>query len=61
VEQFIEFFNRIVKEEEGQDMVEYALLLGFIAIAAFAAVQATGTSISAMWTRIQGYIATIAP
>ena len=25
-------FNRFVKEEEGQDLVEYALLLGLIAV-----------------------------
>jgi Flp pilus assembly pilin Flp len=26
-------FNRFVREEEGQDLVEYALLLGLIAVA----------------------------
>ena len=38
-------FVRIAREEEGQDMVEYALILGLISIIAVAAVTATGTSI----------------
>ncbi len=51
--QFVaEFFSRIVREEEGQDLVEYALLLGLIALVCVAAVTATGTKVSALFQAI---------
>jgi Flp pilus assembly pilin Flp len=31
-------FNRFVREEEGQDLVEYALLLGLIAVVLVASI-----------------------
>jgi pilus assembly protein Flp/PilA len=42
------FFN----DEEGQDLVEYALLLSFIAIICVAAITTLGTKIGSMWTKI---------
>jgi Flp pilus assembly pilin Flp len=59
MEQYTEFFNRIVKEEEGQDIIEYVMLLGFISIVAFAAIRLTGTSISGVWTAISDKVAQI--
>jgi pilus assembly protein Flp/PilA len=41
---------RFVREEEGQDLVEYALLLGLIAVVCILAVTALGTAIN---TRMQ--------
>ena len=35
---FVAFLNRLVREEEGQDMVEYALILGLVSIVAVGAV-----------------------
>jgi len=40
------------KEEEGQDMVEYALLLAFVALAAVALLSGVGKSINSMWTSV---------
>jgi pilus assembly protein Flp/PilA len=40
------------QEEDGQDMVEYALLLAFIALAAVALLSGAGTKINAIWTTI---------
>ena len=37
------------KEEEGQDMVEYALLLAFVALAAVTLLSGVKTSISTLW------------
>ncbi|MBA3886605.1 MAG: Flp family type IVb pilin [Acidobacteria bacterium] len=37
---------RFVREEEGQDLVEYALLLGLIAVVCILAVTALGTAIN---------------
>ena len=50
--------------EEGQDLVEYALLLGLIALVCVVALGFAGGSVSAIWTKIQttleGAAATVA-
>ncbi|MGO9239965.1 MAG: Flp family type IVb pilin [Bryobacteraceae bacterium] len=43
-------------DEDGQDMVEYTLLLAFVALAAGAAYVAIGHQISAIWSKAQGDI-----
>jgi Flp pilus assembly pilin Flp len=40
---------RIVREDEGQDMVEYALVLGVIAIAGITAIIALGPKVADLW------------
>jgi pilus assembly protein Flp/PilA len=52
MERYVEFLNRVVREEEGQDLVEYAILLAFIALACVVAVTALGTSISSLLGRV---------
>jgi pilus assembly protein Flp/PilA len=47
------YLKRILREEEGQDMVEYGLLAAFISIVAIAALQAIGPLVSAIYTSIQ--------
>ena len=42
--------DRIVREEAGQDMVEYALVLGVIAIAGITAIIALGPKVADLWT-----------
>ena len=42
----------IVDDVEGQDMVEYALLAGFVAVAAGALLPAISTSISTIFSRM---------
>jgi len=44
--------NQLVREEAGQDLIEYALLAAFIALAAIVAMTALGTSISGLFTRV---------
>lgn len=39
-------------EEEGQDLVEYSLLLAFIALAAVSVLTTVKTSISTIWSSI---------
>jgi Flp pilus assembly pilin Flp len=46
--------KRFVREEEGQDLAEYALLLLFIAIACIAAVTALGPIIAGVYNQIAG-------
>ena len=49
---FVAFLHRLVREEEGQDMVEYALILGLISIIAVAAVTTTGGQIKIIWDKV---------
>ena len=42
----LELVKRFVKEEEGQDLVEYALLLVFIALIVIAALPGLGKTVS---------------
>ena len=41
--------TRFVREEDGQDLIEYALLAAFIALAATLAMTAVGTSINGLF------------
>ena len=47
------------KSEEGQDLVEYALLLGLIALAAVLAITAAGGSVSTIWGAIRDMLAAV--
>ena len=48
----MELIRRFVREEEGQGLVEYALILGLIAVVAIAALTLSGSSIKNMFTTI---------
>lgn len=48
VEQLTEFW----RNEEGQDLVEYSLLMTFIALAAVALLSGVKTNLSTIWTTI---------
>jgi Flp pilus assembly pilin Flp len=41
---------RFWREEQGQDLIEYTLLLAFVCLAAAALFIPTGTSIATIWT-----------
>jgi pilus assembly protein Flp/PilA len=45
-------FLRFVREDEGQDLVEYAMLIALIALIAVTGVTTLGTAISAYYTVI---------
>ncbi|MBF0406215.1 MAG: Flp family type IVb pilin [Candidatus Riflebacteria bacterium] len=44
--------NKFIREEKGQGLVEYALIIGLIAVVAIAALTASGGSISQMFDTI---------
>ena len=44
--------RQLVKETEGQDLVEYALLAGFVAVAAGALLPGISNSISTIFSRM---------
>ena len=45
---------RIYKDTRGQDLIEYALMVGFIAVAAGAVIPGVVTSIRSIFVRISG-------
>jgi len=49
-------FNRFVREEAGQDLIEYALLAGFISLAAVAAITLIGSSLNLLYTNVNAQI-----
>jgi len=53
-------FNSLWQEESGQDMVEYALLLAFVALAAVSVLGSVKTSISTIWTKVSSSLSTAA-
>ena len=50
--QLITRIRSLVRDESGQDMLEYALLTALIALAAVVAVKAAGVQVSAIFTAI---------
>jgi len=48
--------QRFIREEEGQDLVEYAFLIVFIAILAIAGMNAVEGSVNALFERISGIL-----
>jgi Flp pilus assembly pilin Flp len=46
------FVNAFLKEEDGQDLVEYSLLLAFIGLAATAVLGTIHTSLTGIWSNI---------
>ncbi|HTI37572.1 MAG TPA: Flp family type IVb pilin [Vicinamibacterales bacterium] len=62
--QLVTFVQSIVRNfrrnEEGQDLLEYALLVALIALVAFGAVQAAGTSVNDIFNSIATQLAGVA-
>ncbi|MBF0545364.1 MAG: Flp family type IVb pilin [Candidatus Riflebacteria bacterium] len=46
--------KKFIQEENGQGLVEYALIIGLIAVVAIAALTASGGSISKMFDTVSG-------
>lgn len=47
-------FVRFVREDAGQDLIEYALLAGLIAVASVAAMQTLGGEIGTLFGKVEG-------
>lgn len=52
--------RRLIWEEEGQDLIEYALLAAFIALAATAAMIALGSGISGFFNSVNTQLSSAA-
>jgi pilus assembly protein Flp/PilA len=51
--------KRFVREEAGQDLIEYALLAGFISLVAVVAITNVGTGINTVYGNINNKVASI--
>ena len=49
-------FSKFVREESGQDLIEYALLAGFISLVAVVAITNVGTGVNAVYNNIDGQV-----
>jgi pilus assembly protein Flp/PilA len=52
-------FNRFMHEDQGQDLIEYALLAGFISLVAVVAITSVGTGVNAVYNNIDGQVKSI--
>jgi pilus assembly protein Flp/PilA len=49
-------FKRLVRSEEGQDLIEYSLLVGIITVAAITMVITVGGKVGAYFTNLNGLL-----
>ena len=51
---FVTRFRSFVRDEEGQDLIEYALLVALISLVAVVAITSAGTAVNSIFTSIAG-------
>ena len=51
--------NRFVRDDQGQDLIEYALLAGFSSLVAVVAITNVGTGVNAVYTNIDSQVKAI--
>ena len=49
-------FGKLVRDEQGGEVLEYALIAGLIVVAAIAAITSVGTKVLARWTSLNASI-----
>jgi len=54
-----QFFKSLVHDESGQDLIEYALLAGFISLVAVAAITTVGTGVNTVYGGIDAQVQAI--
>jgi pilus assembly protein Flp/PilA len=55
------FLFRLWKEEEGQDLIEYGLLLVLVALLAIASLKVIGSAVSDIFSNAAANLSTITP
>ena len=48
----VDLINRLVREEDGQNLIEYALVAGLLAVGAIAALTLVKTEVIALFTEV---------
>jgi Flp pilus assembly pilin Flp len=54
------YIKNWLKTQDGQDLIEYALLLGLIALICIVAITLGGQAVSTIWSAIQAALSTAA-
>jgi pilus assembly protein Flp/PilA len=57
---FVLFVKSYFAREEGQDLIEYALIAGLLALAAVAGLMAMSGTLETMWLNLSGALGTAA-
>ena len=55
-----QFLLRLAREDDGQDLIEYALLAGFIALASVAMITNIGEGVNEVYTSVNTEVAAAA-
>jgi pilus assembly protein Flp/PilA len=55
----VTFLGEFIREDDGQDLIEYALMAGLVAVAAGATLPPVANSISTIFSKVESVIATI--
>ena len=50
------FMMSLMRDEQGQDLIEYALLAGLISIVCVLAITAAGSKVSVLWGKVSASI-----
>jgi pilus assembly protein Flp/PilA len=50
------YFKNFINNEEGQDLVEYALIMGFVALAAVVILTALGTDVTSFYSTVDSHV-----
>ena len=53
------FLLQLVREDEGQDLIEYALLAGFISLVAVVAITNVGAGVNNVYGNVDGQVQAI--
>ncbi len=53
------YIHRLIRDDDGQDLIEYALLAGFISLVAVAAITSVGTGVNTVYANVQSQVAAI--
>ena len=54
------FWKQLWADEQGQDLIEYALMLAFVALASAALFSSAGSSINSIWSSTNSQLSTAA-
>ena len=54
------FLKNFIRDEQGQDLIEYTLLLAFVALASAALFIGAGKSVTTIWTITNNQLSTAA-
>ena len=61
MEQSLTFrLKKLCRDDKGQDLVEYSLLLAFLALAAIALLSSAGQSEKSVWTKVNSSLTSAA-